>query len=115
MGFYFYVGIALSGIYWIVNLFLKKNAREEADQKRQELLLKERDRISVDLHDDIGSTLSSVSIYNELIANHIHTNPSAIPKLSEQITKQIQELMLRTEDIIWSLKMGVFYMKALKT
>lgn len=113
--FIIYVSIVLSGIYWIVNLFLKwKMQEKEAEQNRQALLMKERDRISVDLHDDIGSTLSSVSIYNELISANIKSNPSVIPKLSEQITKQIQELMLRTEDIIWSLKIGGIMNESLK-
>ena len=47
----------------------KKLQRQREILVRKEVLMMERDRISADLHDDLGSTLSSISIYSEAIKN----------------------------------------------
>ncbi len=64
-------------------------------------LEKLRSRISSDLHDDIGSTLSSISILSEVA---IHENDN---KQSRNMVKEIKEssvlLMEKMDDIIWSV------------
>ncbi|MGZ8559859.1 MAG: triple tyrosine motif-containing protein, partial [Chitinophagaceae bacterium] len=64
-------------------------------------LEKLRSRISSDLHDDIGSTLSSISILSE-VAIHEHNKQQA-----RQMVKEIKEssisLMEKMDDIIWSV------------
>lgn len=103
----FLCSAALLGL--VVLFYIQKN-NQRNQRKSYEALIKsieaERDRISSDLHDDIGSTLSSIAIYNELIIDQVKTKPELIPQLSQKISVHINELMHHTEDIIWSLKIG---------
>ena len=60
-----------------------------------------RNKISLDLHDDIGSTLSSISILSEMA---LHENQ---PEETEDMLREIKEnsisLMERMDDIVWSI------------
>jgi signal transduction histidine kinase/ligand-binding sensor domain-containing protein len=77
-------------------------------QKRKLLaniaLFDERNRITSDLHDDIGATLSSLQI-NSAIANQlIIKNPTEAQKILFKIETQSQNLASNIGDIIWSMK-----------
>lgn len=60
-----------------------------------------RNKISLDLHDDIGSTLSSISILSE-IALHQKTESDTKETLKEIKDNSIS-LMERMDDIVWSI------------
>lgn len=68
----------------------------------QEALLKERLRISRELHDDIGSTLGSISIYSEVAKKHIAKKENTTEVLSK-IGHASRELIDKMSDIVWSL------------
>ncbi len=68
----------------------------------QEALLKERMRISRELHDDIGSTLSSISIYSEVAKKRTLKKENANEVLSK-IGLASRELIDKMSDIVWSL------------
>ncbi len=68
----------------------------------QEALLKERLRISRELHDDIGSTLSSISIYSEVAKKRSAKKENTNEVLSK-IGHASRELIDRMSDIVWSL------------
>ncbi|MGC3947147.1 MAG: triple tyrosine motif-containing protein [Chryseolinea sp.] len=70
--------------------------------ERQEALLKERTRISRDLHDDIGSTLGSISIYCEVAKKRSDKKQSTNEVLSK-IGHASRELIDKMSDIVWSL------------
>jgi signal transduction histidine kinase/ligand-binding sensor domain-containing protein len=63
---------------------------------------KARDRIATDLHDDIGSTLTNISILSELSHKNLHK-----PEKAEHFLKRIIEEVYNTseamDDIIWSV------------
>ena len=67
--------------------------------RRQKQLQNIRNSIADDLHDDIGSTLSSISILNELAKQR---SPEALPLLASigESTLAIQENM---SDIVWAV------------
>jgi signal transduction histidine kinase len=65
---------------------------------------KERERITADLHDDIGATLSSMHIYGDLAKNMWDTQPDDSKKMIDIITGTSKDLMNRMGDIIWSMK-----------
>ena len=67
--------------------------------RRQKQLQKIRNSIADDLHDDIGSTLSSISILNELAKQR---SPEALPLLASigESTLALQENM---SDIVWAV------------
>ena len=61
-----------------------------------------RNSIADDLHDDIGSTLSSISIMNELAKTKSPEALSLLTSIGES-TSTIQENM---SDIVWTIKAG---------
>jgi ligand-binding sensor domain-containing protein/two-component sensor histidine kinase len=60
-----------------------------------------RTRISTDLHDDIGSTLSSISILSDMVM-HDAANGNSKEMLSE-IKENSVNLMEKMDDIVWSI------------
>jgi len=70
--------------------------------ERQQALLNERLRISRELHDDIGSTLGSISIYSEVAKQRTEKNENTDEVLSK-IGFASRELIDKMSDIVWSL------------
>lgn len=68
----------------------------------QQALLNERLRISRELHDDIGSTLGSISIYSDVAKKRIEKNENTREVLSK-IGLASRELIDKMSDIVWSL------------
>ncbi|MDQ6845917.1 MAG: histidine kinase, partial [Bacteroidota bacterium] len=68
----------------------------------QQALLNERLRISRELHDDIGSTLGSISIYSEVAKKRTEKNENTNDVLSK-IGIASRELIDKMSDIVWSL------------
>jgi ligand-binding sensor domain-containing protein/anti-sigma regulatory factor (Ser/Thr protein kinase) len=68
----------------------------------QQALLNERLRISRELHDDIGSTLGSISIYSEVAKKRTEKNEATTEVLSK-IGFASRELIDKMSDIVWSL------------
>lgn len=60
-----------------------------------------RNKISLDLHDDIGSTLSSISILSEIALRQKKENQSA--EMLHEIKENSISLMERMDDIVWSI------------
>ncbi len=79
-------------------------------QQQRETLLREaavqqeRERITADLHDDIGATLSSMYLYGDLASTVWKDKPEESRKMLGTITSHSKELMQRMSDIVWSLK-----------
>jgi signal transduction histidine kinase len=72
--------------------------------EKEKTLAKERERITADLHDDVGATLSSLQIYGELARNMLSEEPEKGKELVEKIQVQSKELLSRMSDIVWSMK-----------
>ena len=64
-------------------------------------LEKLRSRISTDLHDDIGSTLSSISILSDMTLNEQNKKQSA--EMVQEIRTSSISLMEKMDDIVWSI------------
>ena len=63
-----------------------------------------RDRIATDLHDDMGSTLSSIRIFSDVARNQLNgTQPQIVPML-EKISDNASQLSDNIQDIIWTIK-----------
>ncbi len=72
--------------------------------KHQALLINQRKHISADLHDDVGSTLSSISIYSEAIKNKLNLNePENVMELVNKIGDNARETISNLSDIVWSI------------
>jgi signal transduction histidine kinase/ligand-binding sensor domain-containing protein len=91
-------------------IFILINKRKQAQQKliktQQLALEQQRAKITADLHDDIGATLSSLQI-NSAVANKlIHTNIPMAEQVLDKIESQSKALADKIGDIIWSMKPG---------
>lgn len=58
-----------------------------------------RDKIARDLHDDVGSTLSSISIYSELAKQK---SPESL-SLLENISRNASQMLENMSDIVWTI------------
>lgn len=69
-------------------------------------LQKIRNRIANDLHDEIGSTLSSISMFGEVARKNISTKPEQSGALLDQINYSTAEMMESMSDIVWTINTG---------
>ncbi len=75
--------------------------RYQINQSRK--IEKMRNRIASDLHDDIGSTLSSISISSTIIQNNLTNPTSEVNTLLHQISENTDNMMEAMSDIVWSI------------
>ncbi len=61
----------------------------------------ERNRIATELHDELGSTLSSISILSDVILNE--RNETSLRAMQEEIQSNTKLMMEKMDDIIWSM------------
>lgn len=89
----------------IVERFLKiKQELNDAALLRVQELASERGRISAELHDDLGSTLSGISMYSYLAAHQLKSSDLKHAKNSLQIIQNnAQELVQKISEIVWLL------------
>lgn len=88
--------VLLLGASFINRLKLKKKIDEQAS------LLKIRNTISENLHDDIGASLSNINMLNQLAKNNMENKP----KLQEYLHKageDIQSVSESISDIVWNI------------
>lgn len=71
--------------------------------KRKEAILNIRSAISRDLHDDLGSSLSSLNIYSNLLNNATVLPQEKQHDVTQKIATITKDLMNNLHDIIWSL------------
>jgi signal transduction histidine kinase len=109
------VGIVLEILCFTAGLSYKSEAAEKEKIKSQEKLIEQlkanellqsrmqhiRNKIAQDLHDDIGSTLSSISILSGLALEERNSG-QALETMSEIKDSSIM-LMERMDDIVWSI------------
>lgn len=84
----------------------QEKLNREAEEKRMLILhnINERDRIAADLHDDIGATLSSISIYSDSAAQKMRLGDhQRAAKLLEQIGTNARSTMNIMNDIVWAI------------
>ncbi|MET3129694.1 signal transduction histidine kinase [Arcicella rosea] len=63
-----------------------------------------RNRIARDLHDDIGSTLSSIGILSQVVETQIDKKDSSLKKLVGRISESSQNVQRSLSDIVWTTK-----------
>ncbi len=73
-----------------------KNADQEKEIEKQKI----RNRIAQDLHDEIGSNLSSISLMSDLIQKSEKSDPESIKKI-QRIHKVAKDSSQAMRDIVW--------------
>ena len=66
-------------------------------------LEKIRNRIATDLHDDMGSTLSSIRIFSDVAKKQIEEKPETV-QLLDRISNNATSLSENMQDIIWTIR-----------
>ena len=64
-----------------------------------------RNKIASDLHDDVGSTLSSIRMYSDIVKNQVTQTPVAA-ELLDKISSNSKEMIETMSDIVWMIKPG---------
>lgn len=82
----------------IIYLFLVYRFRQKMRTQRVQ------DKIARDLHDDVGSTLSSIAILTQVAKNQLTKSPEKTQILLNQISENAQEMLENMSDIVWTNK-----------
>ncbi len=65
-----------------------------------------RQRIGKDLHDDIGTALSSITLMNTVLKKKIISNPEDAAKLADKVEDTSRQMIQNMSDIVWSINPG---------
>jgi signal transduction histidine kinase len=117
--FYYNTGIVFELAFFMWGLTYKNRSELISNIKEQEALKmeakkqhyeteiavikaqqEERNRISADMHDDLGAGMTTISLYSELAKTKLADNP--IPEI-EKISTSANELLNKMNAIIWSM------------
>lgn len=84
----------------------RKRAEEALQRSREERLIEieqVRKRIATDLHDDIGSSLTQISILSEVAQREVARDDSSTTKPLSMIATASRELVDSMSDIVWAI------------
>lgn len=92
-------GGIISILFAIISIVLIINRNKYKKLEAEQRL---RNQIAADLHDEIGSTLSSISILSEIVA---FQQKKGDPKLEimQQVSNDAREVIDKMDDIIWTI------------
>ena len=72
--------------------------------KVEQAMLNERLRISRELHDDIGSTLSGIVLYSHVAENQVNSNrPDEVENSLNKIQQSANDMVARLNDLVWAV------------
>ena len=63
-----------------------------------------RHKIAADLHDEIGSTLTSIHILSSVSQKALPHSPEQVMEMLSQITKQSKDIQQNMSDIVWAIR-----------
>jgi signal transduction histidine kinase len=69
-------------------------------------LMAVRARISRDLHDEVGSALSSIHVYSTVAARTLEKNPEASKDALQVINNNSRQVLENMSDIVWAINTG---------
>ncbi|MDN3687259.1 ligand-binding sensor domain-containing protein [Cyclobacterium jeungdonense] len=67
-------------------------------------VVKLRSQLARDLHDDMGSTLSTINILSSMAKTKLGTDPAKTSEYISKISENSQRMMESMDDIVWSIK-----------
>lgn len=79
---------------YLINRYKMKKALE---------LERLRTRIATDLHDDIGATLSAISIYSEALKSQIDNKQPFVMNILSKMGENSREMVTNMSDIVWAI------------
>ena len=99
-------GIAIIIVMIASGLFIVRRYRSRLEKEKKQIeelnrILDLRQRLSADMHDDVGSTLSSISLYTHSLL--MQPQPETQKAILEKIKINAQQAQECVSDIIWSV------------
>ncbi len=82
---------------------LKKIRRLEQEKALQEARQKTRESIAAELHDDVASTLSSISLLTDSLKTRLKREPEKADALLNRLGELSHEAQETMEEVVWSL------------
>ncbi|MBL0199224.1 MAG: hypothetical protein IPP81_03360 [Chitinophagaceae bacterium] len=100
------IGIVLitAFIFWLINR--RKLLKQKNIFQQQLALEQQRNKITADLHDDIGASLSSLQLNSAVAGQLINRDVKQARQVLDKIEAQAKNIADRIGDIIWSMKPG---------
>jgi two-component system sensor histidine kinase UhpB len=83
-------------------LFNRYQLKKKLEQQQQ--LLQIRNNIARDLHDEIGSTLTSIHILSQVSQTNLQKDSHKTSTLLQKITEQSKQMQQSMSDIVWTIK-----------
>lgn len=71
--------------------------------KKAQELERIRARIASDLHDDIGATLSSISLYSQAVKNQLKEKNPQLESVLDKMGENSREMVTSMSDIVWAI------------
>ena len=99
-----YLTFGVAGLSLFLGFILFNRYQLKRTIKEQKKLLTIRENIAKDLHDEIGSTLTSIKILSEVSDKRIKNEKPEISEFLSQITEQSAQAQQSISDIVWSVK-----------
>jgi PAS domain S-box-containing protein len=78
-----------------------ENALRKSEERLQLEIL--RTRIASDIHDDIGSTLSSIAIFADLLVRELGTASLRARELADRVAQDLHRVQDSLHEIVWTL------------
>ena len=89
--------------YISIRKLKRKIGQLEQERKMRETREKTKERIARDLHDDVSTTLSSMSLYLETAKSKIKSNPETAFPVLEKLQALASQAKDSMEEVVWSL------------
>jgi signal transduction histidine kinase len=96
---YSFAGFAGAGMVAVFLFFVLKQRNKIAVLKREQQV---RRRLASDLHDDVGSTLSSISYYSEAIRKQVNEHSPQVIPLLDKMEAASENTVDAMSDIVWA-------------
>ncbi len=96
--------IGLTTLAIILSAILFGRYRLKRKLEEQKKILAVRDNISRDLHDEIGSTLTSINILSNISRQAFSKDPVQAKDLLQKISEQTKTIQQNMSDIVWALR-----------
>ena len=91
----------------VFSLFARRRFLKQRRNYQQQLALEQqRQKLTADLHDDIGASLSSLQINSAIAKKLYQTNAPETEKLLNAVEEQSRSISEKIGDFIWSIKPG---------
>ncbi len=89
--------------YGVRQVSVRKLQRTIATLEQEHALATERTRIAADMHDQLGSRLTQISLLGELARREI-ASPEAVSRQLDKITAESREVAKSLDEIVWTVK-----------